>query len=296
MNITTKIKEIEEAKAEIIPAGTPTDNLPAIADPQHGMPRTGISKIAAAISSVMGEIGIIAKDGVNQFHRYRYAQMQDILQQLTPLLAKHGLMIVQTEVGRAMFDDDRAVSVQYRFTIAHSSGEIWPEHPLQTGLSRCRDSKGGFDDKALNKCHTAARKYFLLALFQIPTGDADDADSGSNDGSERRPPRPAPNMMRSLDETTNLPPTRDDAADQAAPPAEVQASTAQVGAAEVLDESPTERFSRLDRELGIAATKGTAELQKAWKSLRPEDQATLKAALDRRHKRTAKTVDEAMEK
>jgi hypothetical protein len=48
---------------------------------------------------------------------------------------------------------------------------------MQTGMSRCRDSKGGFDDKSMNKCHTAARKYFLLALFQIPTGDIDDADS-----------------------------------------------------------------------------------------------------------------------
>jgi hypothetical protein len=30
----------------------------------------------------------------------------------------------------------------------------------------------------MNKCHTAARKYFLLALFQIPTEDDADADGG----------------------------------------------------------------------------------------------------------------------
>ena len=30
----------------------------------------------------------------------------------------------------------------------------------------------------MNKCHTAARKYLLLALFQIPTGEEDDADQG----------------------------------------------------------------------------------------------------------------------
>ena len=48
----------------------------------------------------------------------------------------------------------------------------------QTGVSTCRNSKGGWDDKSLNKCHTAARKYFLLSLFQIPTGEEDDADKG----------------------------------------------------------------------------------------------------------------------
>jgi hypothetical protein len=44
-------------------------------------------------------------------------------------------------------------------------------------MSPCRTSKGTFDDKAFAKCHTSARKYFLLSLFQIPTED-EDADAG----------------------------------------------------------------------------------------------------------------------
>jgi ERF superfamily len=141
-------------------------------------PPMKVGKISGAIAAVMGEIGVVAKQGTNQFHRYKYAQMQDILQQLTPLLAKHGLVIWQTECDRSWLDGDRVVQVQYSFRISHSSGEVWPEPMLQTGVCRARDSKGGFDDKAINKCHTAARKYMLLALFQIPTGDVDDADHG----------------------------------------------------------------------------------------------------------------------
>ncbi len=41
--------------------------------------------------------------------------------------------------------------------------------------------KRGVGHKSLNKCHTAARKYFLLALFQIPTGEEADADQGENE-------------------------------------------------------------------------------------------------------------------
>jgi hypothetical protein len=53
-------------------------------------------------------------------------------------------------------------------------------------MSTCRNTKGGFDDKAANKCHTAARKYFLLGLFQVPTGEdyrqpAHDGDADSGD-------------------------------------------------------------------------------------------------------------------
>jgi hypothetical protein len=140
--------------------------------------------LVAAIAAVMNEVHVVAKRGENEFHRYRYATMGDILKEITPLLGRHGIVIFQSETGRAMFDDDNVIAVEYSFTVAHASGETWPHVIKQTGVSTCRNSKGGWDDKSLNKCHTAARKYFLLALFQIPTGEEADADQGEND---RRP-------------------------------------------------------------------------------------------------------------
>jgi hypothetical protein len=137
--------------------------------------------LVQAIACVMSEVHVVAKRGENEFHRYRYATMGDILKEITPLLGRHGIVIFQSETGRAMFDDDNVIAVEYAFTVAHVSGEKWPEPLRQTGVSTCRNSKGGWDDKSLNKCHTAARKYFLLSLFQIPTGDETDADLGEND-------------------------------------------------------------------------------------------------------------------
>jgi hypothetical protein len=138
--------------------------------------------LVGAIAAVMNEVHVVAKRGENEFHRYRYATMGDILREITPLLGRHGIVIFQSETGRAMFDDDNVIAVEYAFTVAHASGETWPHVIKQTGVSTCRNSKGGWDDKSLNKCHTAARKYFLLSLFQIPTGEEDDADQG-----DRRP-------------------------------------------------------------------------------------------------------------
>lgn len=187
MNTTTIERTAPSMTVEMLEQ---TDgNLPAVASPREGVklppaPQLPlvvapecVAKIAAAISNVMSEVGHVAKGGLNEFHRYRYATMENVLQKVTPLLAKHGLAIIQSEIGRSMFDQDRVVAVEYEFTIMHISGEVWPERPKQTGMCRCRDSKGGFDDKSFNKCHTSARKYFLLALFQIPTGDEDDADN-----------------------------------------------------------------------------------------------------------------------
>jgi hypothetical protein len=137
--------------------------------------------LVAAIAAVMNEVHVVAKRGENEFHRYRYATIGDILKEITPLLGRHGIVIFQSETGRAMFDDDNVIAVEYAFTVAHASGETWPHVIKQTGVSTCRNTKGGWDDKSLNKCHTAARKYFLLALFQIPTGEEADADQGENE-------------------------------------------------------------------------------------------------------------------
>lgn len=135
------------------------------------------TNIISAIAKIIGEVGSVEKRGKNDFHRYMYATAADLFHALQPLLAKHGVVIFQTEVGREFIANESAIAVDYDFTIAHSSGEVWP-HPIrQTGVAATKNTKGGFDDKALNKAHTAARKYFLLALFQVPTGDYDDADA-----------------------------------------------------------------------------------------------------------------------
>jgi hypothetical protein len=136
-----------------------------------------MSKIVQAVSKIMADIGSVKKLGDNTFHQYKYATAADISHKLQPLLAREGLVIFQNEAERHFVNDGAALAITYDFTLAHIEGETWPEKPRQTGMAAARNSKGGFDDKAANKCHTAARKYFTLALFQIPTGDYDDADA-----------------------------------------------------------------------------------------------------------------------
>lgn len=82
--------------------------------------------LVAAIAAVMNEVNIVAKRGENEFHKYSYATMGDILKAITPLLGRHGIVIFQSETGRAMFDDDNVIAIEYAFTVAHASGETWP--------------------------------------------------------------------------------------------------------------------------------------------------------------------------
>jgi len=197
--------DTEETIASFAPPSQPpavredTEQHPAVRQ-SVALPKTDFGEVIAAIAGVMAEIKPVEKLGWNKFQNYAHARIGDLNAELTPLMGRHGLVVFQNEVDRTMFDNGSTVSVRYEFTVVHKSGQIWPERPLVTGMSRCRDSKGGFDDKTFNKCHTAARKYFLISLFQIPVEDANDAD-------EHEPGGEAPRQTTERPRPTRRPPS-----------------------------------------------------------------------------------------
>lgn len=163
------------------------------------------AKIAAAIAQITGEIGAVEKRGKNEFHRYNYATAADILHKAQPLFAANGLIITPFQVGLDFIADGAAVALTFEFCLSHESGETWGERPRFTGVASARNSKGGFDDKCANKCLTSAQKYFMLALFKIPTGDYPDADADEDKPpvktAEDKPAAKAPPPVEPLDVT-----------------------------------------------------------------------------------------------
>ena len=114
--------------------------------------------IAKAIVAISKDIGVIQKVGYNDFQRYRYTRWEDISERLSPLLAEHGLVIVQTEINRTLLEQNAqgsVLSIIYNFTIVNADGQTWP--PIEwTGIARLRDQKGVSDDKAPLKCQPQA--------------------------------------------------------------------------------------------------------------------------------------------
>lgn len=153
-------------------------------------------EIGEAINAIMSSVDYIQKKGENSFHNYKFAAVGDVLAKIQPAMAAQGLIIVQHEIRHALVANDSVMTASYQFILCHKSGATWDAAAVHTGMATARNTKGGFDDKALNKCHTAARKYFLLSLFQIPTGDMADADGdedrGDNGKKDKNPPKPSP--------------------------------------------------------------------------------------------------------
>ena len=162
--------------------------------------------VLEAIARVMADTGSVQKRGKNEFHHYSYATASDIANVLQKTMATHGLIILQHEQKREFVHNDSVLMIHYEFTLAHVSGDVWPEKVVQTGMCAAKNTKGGLDDKAVNKCQVGARKYFVLGLFFIPTGDYPDSDGEQDVPDTRHEPvyQPTP-----LEQLLHLVPTKE---------------------------------------------------------------------------------------
>jgi hypothetical protein len=228
--------------------------------------------IVAKLMKITREFGVIAKathkddpsGGWNSFHNYGYQKWDDVLARESKLLCDHGLIIQQSEVARSLLD--KLISISYEFTIIDENGDVWPDRPVFTAIGRLQDNKGIFDDKAANKCHTQAHKYFLLHTFKIKTKETaeDDADSVVPDKQEptpAKPPRPGSAEAKKLDE-----------------PREINANGAQAWADAFI--GAIERAGTIE-EIDIWCEANKAKLAKLEQHEAEHDRAT-KAIADRR--------------
>lgn len=136
-----------------------------------------IGALVGAVAAVMGGFRGVEKNGVNQFHRYKYASDADILWTLKPLLAEHGLAFILvgytvesvSEVKTKNGGSERLVDLRVTYRLAHKSGEWMDVVAPGSGQDP--------GDKAHYKAMTGALKYALRQSFAIPTGDDPEADA-----------------------------------------------------------------------------------------------------------------------
>lgn len=128
--------------------------------------------IAAAIVAIMGSIKSLPKGEWNGHGQYNFASIDDFLAAVGPLCADAGLIVLQDEESVEVFDRGGKgwLRITYAFTLAHVSGATY-ERPMRRTVIQAitgPQTTGGTQSYAL--------KMFMRSLFQIPTGDRDDAD------------------------------------------------------------------------------------------------------------------------
>lgn len=129
--------------------------------------------IYKAINEIMKELAKnpIKKEDVNQNQKYKYRGIEAICNGLSPLFAKHGVVVfpevldLRTETRGKMFNT--VVKVKYTFVCAEDASKF------ETIVSGEGADVG---DKSINKAHTSAYKNCMNQTFCIPTETHEDPD------------------------------------------------------------------------------------------------------------------------
>ena len=148
----------------------PDTHVPAA--PQPGSGTRLPPEIAKAIGDVMAQVKALPKGEYNSHSGYNFASIDDFLAFVGPLCSTAGLIVLQDEDSAEVFDRGGKgwLRVTYSFTLAHTSGAV-AERPIRRTVLQPVAGP-----QTTGSSQSYALKQFLRSLFQIPTGDRDDAD------------------------------------------------------------------------------------------------------------------------
>ena len=141
-------------------------------------------KIYKAIADAMAEISPVAKNNENTGQRFMYRGIDDIMNELHPILVKHRIFIRMETTDRKREERKTVKTDKYGNTAEsslmysiltityHFTADDGSSVPV-TVVGEAMDS----GDKSCNKAMAVAMKYACLQLFCIPTEDMADPDS-----------------------------------------------------------------------------------------------------------------------
>lgn len=151
-----------------------------------------IVNIAKALVAFNLEVKIIEKDAKNPHFKNDYATLDTIINEVRPLLAKHGLVVMQ-------FPGGDGEHYTLRTMLMHESGEWIESEPLTM-----KPVKN--DPQGIGSCTTYARRYSLSAMLSLNTGEDDDGEGASRGQGSTQAPTAPPITPRTLT-NTNTPST-----------------------------------------------------------------------------------------
>jgi len=143
-----------------------------------------ISNLAASLVKFNAEVKRIEKDGNNPHFRSKYATLDGVVDDIRPILQKHGLSVMQ-------FPGKDGDDVTVKTMLLHESGE-W----LESETSAARPVKN--DPQGVGSAITYLRRYSLTAFLSLSTGDIDD------DGNAASQPPSQPQQQARTTPQTNV--------------------------------------------------------------------------------------------
>ncbi len=137
-----------------------------------------IAEIAKALSAFQGEVKQPLKDKDNPFFKSKYVPLENVVEAITEISAKHGLSFLQYPVNQ----ESRVGIITI---LMHSSGEFIGTEPIFATPAKQ-------DAQATGSVITYLKRYALSAVFGITSDQDDDGNSASQgDNKQKTPYKPS---------------------------------------------------------------------------------------------------------
>lgn len=128
-----------------------------------------IAALAPALVKASAELKAIHKDRENSHFRNRYATLDAIVESVRPVLAKHGLAVVQGATAPLSREDGLVAGFVVETMLVHTSGEFLISSAVMPLVKA--------DPQSAGSALTYGRRYGLSALLSLATDDDDDAET-----------------------------------------------------------------------------------------------------------------------
>lgn len=143
-----------------------------------------IAELIASLCAAQSEMYAVGRDGKNPHFRSQYATLDNILDTVRPILAKHGLVIIQ---GCKNEQTEKITGLDVTTTLAHKSGQ-WIATHIYVPVSKQ-------DAHAVGSALTYGRRYGAAAILAIST-DADDDGNAATASQQQRPQQARPQNVK----------------------------------------------------------------------------------------------------
>lgn len=140
------------------------------------MENTIKKNIFETIDLIMQEVPAIGKNKSNTKQNYKFRGIDDVMNKLQPIFAKHKLFIVPEVIEQTREERRTSTGGTLLFSVCKIKYMFYAEdgsHVDAIVIGEGMDS----GDKASNKAMAVALKYALFQVFCIPTEDIKDSDS-----------------------------------------------------------------------------------------------------------------------
>lgn len=145
------------------------------------MPAAKTKTFGEAMAAVLADIKSMEKLDTNHFGGYDYVPVDDVYDAVRPILARHGVTIVQNEKSSSVFEANTAKGGKNEFWIKQDFEYciIYGEetYPIGGNTSVARMSMGS---QSCGANASYSMKTFLRSTFLIPMGEYD-IDSGKHE-------------------------------------------------------------------------------------------------------------------